>query len=193
MILAARYPKTLGRQGVTVNFVLKVPASVKVDLATVNGAIHLTGVQAAVKAETTNGSIEGTGLGGAIVAGTTNGSIKLSLAGLGENGIQAETTNGSIELKLPEALKATISARCVNGGISVSREGFPGQNFQGWFLSGLLGVGLRVPFSQKVSLSISTGVEATPGQHEIKSLSDDTLIYGSPYMAWWASVGLVLF
>ena len=118
--LEARYPKTLGRQGVTVSFTLKVPASVKVDLATVNGAIRLTGVQASVKAETTNGSIEGTGLGGAIVAGTTNGSIKLSLAGLGENGIQAETTNGSIELKLPEALKATISARCVNGGISVS-------------------------------------------------------------------------
>jgi DUF4097 and DUF4098 domain-containing protein YvlB len=118
--LETRYPKTLGRQGVTVNYTLRVPKSVKVNVATVNGSVNLTGVQASVKAETTNGSIEGSGLGGDIVADTTNGSVKLSVVGLGENGIRAETTNGSIELKLSEAVKATVSARCVNGGISVS-------------------------------------------------------------------------
>jgi hypothetical protein len=48
--LEARYPKGFGRQGVTVNYTLKVPKSVKVDVATVNGGIHLTGVQASVKA-----------------------------------------------------------------------------------------------------------------------------------------------
>jgi len=122
--LEARYPKTFGRQGVTVNYTLKVPKSVKVDVATVNGGIHLTGAQAAVKAETTNGNIEGSGLGSAIVASTTNGSIKISMAGLAGDGIKAETTNGSIELKLPEAAKATVSARCVNGGIAVNDLAF---------------------------------------------------------------------
>jgi hypothetical protein len=122
--LEARYPKTLGRQGVSVSFTLKVPKSVRVDVATVNGGIHLSGVQAAVKAETTNGSIEGSGLGGTVVADTTNGSIKLSLAGLGADGIRAETTNGTIEVALPEAAKATVSARCVNGGVSVSDLAF---------------------------------------------------------------------
>jgi DUF4097 and DUF4098 domain-containing protein YvlB len=115
-----RYPKGPGRQGVTVNFTLKVPKSVKVNVATVNGGIHLAGVQAAIRAESTNGSIEGSGLGSAIVADTTNGSIKLSMAGLAGDGVNAETTNGGIELKLPEAAKATVSARCVNGGIAVN-------------------------------------------------------------------------
>ena len=122
--LEAQYPKTLGRQGVSVSYTLKVPKSVKVDVATANGSIQLTGVQAAIKAESTNGNIEGSGLGSAIVASTTNGSIKLSVLGLGENGITAETTNGNIELKLPEAVKATVSARCVNGGIAVNDLGF---------------------------------------------------------------------
>lgn len=122
--LEAKYPKGLGRQRLSVNFTVKVPASVKVDVSTVNGTIHLTGVRSAVRAETTNGNIEGSGLGSAVVADTTNGSIKLSLAGLEGDGIRAETTNGSIELKLPEALKATVSARCVNGGISVKDLAF---------------------------------------------------------------------
>jgi DUF4097 and DUF4098 domain-containing protein YvlB len=122
--LETRYPKELGRRGVTVNYTLKVPRSVKVDVATVNGGIRLTGVQASIKAESTNGSIDGSGLGGTIVADTTNGSIKLILSGLGADGIRAETTNGTIDLKLPEGARATVSARCVNGGISVSDLAF---------------------------------------------------------------------
>jgi len=122
--LEARYPKSFGRQGATVNFTLKVPKSVKVDVATVNGGIHLTGVQSPVKAETTNGNIDGSGLGSVIVVSTTNGSIKLSMAGLAGDGIKAETTNGSIDVKLPESAKATVSARCVNGGIAVNDLAF---------------------------------------------------------------------
>ena len=119
-----RLPKGMGRQGISVTFTVKVPKSVKADVSTVNGGIHLTGVQAAVKAETTNGDIEGSGLGSTVAAATTNGSIKLRLSGLAVGGIKAETTNGSIDLKLPEAVKATVSARCVNGGISVNDLAF---------------------------------------------------------------------
>jgi hypothetical protein len=122
--LEAKYPKVLGRQGVTISFALRVPKSVKIDVSTVNGQIKLEGVLAAVKAETTNGTIEGRGLGSAVTASTTNGSIKLSMAGVTGNGVQAETTNGSIELKLPESAKASLSARCVNGGIAVSDLSF---------------------------------------------------------------------
>lgn len=118
--LESKYPRELGRHGVNVNYTLRVPKSVRVAVETVNGTIHLSGVQAAVKAETTNGNIDGKDLSASVEAGTTNGSIKLQMTGLGGDGVKAETTNGSINLKLPEAVKATVSARCVNGGIAVS-------------------------------------------------------------------------
>jgi len=122
--LETRYPKVLGRQGISVAYTVKVPRSLKVELSTVNGSVTLADVRGAVKAETTNGNIEGRGLGGVAVADTTNGSITLGLSGLDEAGVRAETTNGSIEVKLPETARATIEARCVNGGIRVSDLAF---------------------------------------------------------------------
>ena len=117
--LESTYPKELGRKGVTVTYKLRVPRSVRVALESVNGTIHLNGVQA-VKAETTNGNIEGRALAGEGTAGSTNGSIKLELTSLGVDGLTAETTNGTIDVKLPQDVKATLAARCVNGGIAVS-------------------------------------------------------------------------
>jgi hypothetical protein len=117
--IETRYPKPLGRQGVSVRYTLRVPKAVSVSVETVNGGVTITGIQAGVRAETTNGNVKGRGLGSAITASTTNGTIDVGMNGLAGD-VSLETTNGSIELRLPELAKATVSARCVNGGISVS-------------------------------------------------------------------------
>ncbi|MCX6552026.1 MAG: DUF4097 family beta strand repeat-containing protein [Acidobacteria bacterium] len=125
--LESKYPRELGRNGVSIQYTLRVPKSVRVGLDTVNGTIAIVGVRAGVKAETTNGNVEGRGLGNAVTASTTNGSIKVQMAEMGGDGVSLETTNGSIDLKLPEQAKATLSARCVNGGIGVSDLSFEKQ------------------------------------------------------------------
>jgi hypothetical protein len=118
--LEAKYPREFGRRGVSVEYTIRVPKSVRVGAETVNGTISITGVQAAVKAETTNGNVEGKGLAGNVSASTTNGSVRIQMTAIGADGVTLETTNGSIDLKLPGQTKATVSARCVNGGIDVS-------------------------------------------------------------------------
>jgi DUF4097 and DUF4098 domain-containing protein YvlB len=117
--LETRYPKPLGRQGVSVHYTLRVPKTVRVSLQTVNGSVTVAGIHAGVRAETTNGNVKGRALGSMIAASTTNGSITVAMAGLSGD-VSLETTNGSIDLKLPEQAKATLSAACVNGTISVS-------------------------------------------------------------------------
>ena len=108
--LEARYPKTFGRQGVTVNYTLKVPKSVKVDVATVNGGIHLTGVQASIKAETTNGSIE------------------LKLPEAAKATVSARCVNGGIAVndlafeKVGEGTKRKLDGKINGGGAPVSLE-----------------------------------------------------------------------
>jgi DUF4097 and DUF4098 domain-containing protein YvlB len=118
--LEAKYPKELGRRGVSIDYRIRLPKSVKITAGTVNGSITVTGVQSAVRAESTNGNVNGHELAGSVVASTTNGSLRIQMAQLGNDGVTLETTNGSIDLKLPGQAKASVSARCVNGGINVS-------------------------------------------------------------------------
>lgn len=118
-----RPPRMSGLSGQEVKWTLKVPKGVQVDLRTVNGRIHLTGLDGSVHAETTNGGVTGERMGSNVVeASAVNGGVSIELtAPLRADGrVEIETVNGGASLDLPSDSKATLSGRTVNGSVSVS-------------------------------------------------------------------------
>ncbi|AMY09763.1 hypothetical protein LuPra_02987 [Luteitalea pratensis] len=109
-------------QQLEVRYEVLVPATIAVNLTTVNGKVELDGVTGAVALETVNGGIEAQGLTGLRKAETVNGSIRLGLGSLPSEGAQIETVNGSVAVNMPSAAPANVSVRTVNGGITV--DGF---------------------------------------------------------------------
>src|ERR1019366_4491170 len=61
------------RNDVQVEFVVRLPAGVKIDASTVNGGVTVDGVTSTVVAHTVNGGIDARSTGGAVTARTTNG------------------------------------------------------------------------------------------------------------------------
>jgi DUF4097 and DUF4098 domain-containing protein YvlB len=120
--IEVRTPRFSGMSGHSVEWTIKVPKGVNVDLRTVNGGVRLKGLQGDIAAKTTNGGVEGTGIISQNVQATAvNGGIEIEFgAPLGADGkVEFETVNGGVEIGLPSESQATISARCVNGGVRV--------------------------------------------------------------------------
>jgi hypothetical protein len=117
-----RPPRISGPSGHEFKWTVKVPRGVSVDLRTVNGGVHITGLDAEVRARSTNGGVKGMGLTTSSVdAAVTNGGVEIHLARAVESGtFQLEAVNGGVSIDIPESSKADISGRCVNGGISTS-------------------------------------------------------------------------
>ena len=102
---------------VNVEFVVKVPAGVRLYARTVNGAIGASGLTAHADAETVNGSvkIETTGVAR---AQTVNGSVEASMGRADwSSDLEFKTVNGSIRVTLPRTASTTVDAETVNGSI----------------------------------------------------------------------------
>lgn len=106
------------RNDVQVEFVVKLPAGVKIDASTVNGGVEVDGATAEVVARTVNGSVEARSTGGPVSARTTNGDISVRSASLDRDDTDYSTTNGSITVELPASVNAEIDMRTVNGRLS---------------------------------------------------------------------------
>ena len=125
-----------GSTSASVEYDIKVPATVSLRLKSTNGHIEIEDVGGDVEATTTNGGIRARDLGGRLEAESTNGKIEaLGVAGTVDaettnGGIRAEitgssladdmrlsTTNGSVELRLAPGLAARIDARSGNGSV----------------------------------------------------------------------------
>ena len=116
-----RAPRFSGMSGHDIKWTLKIPRGVAVDLRTVNGGVHMDGLEGDIRARTTNGGITGTRMfATSLDAAVTNGGVNIELARPVSSGTFAvEAVNGGVNLSLPGDSKADISGRCVNGGISV--------------------------------------------------------------------------
>jgi hypothetical protein len=117
-----RPPRFNGPSGHEVRWTIRVPRTLAVDLRTVNGGVHLVGLEGSIRARTTNGGIVGRAIGAAVVdAAVTNGGVAIELARPVNAGTyELEAVNGGVSLTLPGESKADIAARCLNGGISVA-------------------------------------------------------------------------
>lgn len=107
------------RNDVSVHFVVRLPAGVKVRAHTVNGAIDVSGARAEVVANTVNGRIAASTSNGPVDARTVNGGIKVSMQALeGTGDMEFETVNGSVEVTAPANLAAELSMSTVNGSLT---------------------------------------------------------------------------
>jgi hypothetical protein len=118
----SRPPRMSGFNGHEIEWTIKVPRGVVVDLRTVNGGVRLSGLQGEVHAKTTNGGVKGVNITANILeASSVNGGIDIELgSALDADGtIDIETVNGGVTLGMASDSKATIVARAVNGGVRV--------------------------------------------------------------------------
>ena len=106
-----------------VEFTVRVPRGVNVDVGTVNGSVDVRGATGEVHASSVNGGVEAISEGGPVSASTVNGSIRASMRTLGSGGLEFSTLNVSITVELPEDLNADLRMNTVNGTLS-SRD-FP--------------------------------------------------------------------
>ena len=106
-----------------VEFTVRVPRGVNVNVGTVNGSVDVRGATGEVNASSVNGGVEAISDGGPVTASTVNGSIRASMRSLGSGELEFSTVNGSITVELPEELNADLRMTTVNGTLS-SRD-FP--------------------------------------------------------------------
>ncbi len=118
----SRPPRLSGFSSHEIEWTVKVPKGIIVDLRTVNGGVRLNGLSNEIHAKTTNGGVKGAGIVPSVIeASAVNGGIEFELASPldSTDSIEMETVNGGVELALASESKATFAARCVNGGVHV--------------------------------------------------------------------------
>jgi hypothetical protein len=107
------------RNDVSVEFVVRVPDGVRVDVNTVNGAVDIRGVSGDVSARTVNGNVDAASTGGPVTARTVNGDVRVRMSKLGSaEELNYETVNGSVTVELPQSLGASVDLSTVNGRVS---------------------------------------------------------------------------
>jgi len=102
---------------VNVDFVVRVPARVRLHARTVNGAIDASGLSADADAETVNGSVK-IQTSGVARAQAVNGSVNATMGRADwSSEVAFKTVNGSIRVILPASASTTVEAETVNGRI----------------------------------------------------------------------------
>jgi hypothetical protein len=118
----SRPPRLGGFSSHSIEWTIKVPKGLIVDVRTTNGGVRLNGLSNEIHAKTTNGGVKGLNIFASVIeASAVNGGVEFELAAPldSASSIEMETVNGGVELALPAESKATIAARCVNGGVKV--------------------------------------------------------------------------
>lgn len=125
----------------SVEFTVRLPAGVRMDGRTVNGAVDIDGATSSVVARTVNGGVTARSTGGPVSAETVNGSITVRAASLGNDRTEYKTVNGSITVEIGESSNVDLDMSTVNGSVSsdfpITIEG----NFSRRHLRGTLGRG----------------------------------------------------
>ncbi len=119
----SRPPRMSGFGGHEIEWIVKVPRGLTVDLRTVNGGVRLNGLSGDIHAKTTNGGVKGSGIiPGVLEASSVNGGVEIELGAPldATDSIEMTTVNGGVTLGLAPESKATITARAVNGGVRVT-------------------------------------------------------------------------
>lgn len=100
------------------DFVVEVPANVRVDAKTTNGAVDIDGSAAGVIARVTNGNVSARNVSGPIALATTNGNVGLSIDSIADSdSIRVSATNGNIQAELPAALQGRFDLSASNGRV----------------------------------------------------------------------------
>ena len=114
--VVTHYPHDEGVD-VAVEYHIHVPRDAQVQrVATVNGGLHITGINNAGELRTVNGNVEVFESSGRISAHTTNGNLRLELNRFdGQSSLTAETVNGSVMIGMPSDAGGSIDITTLNG------------------------------------------------------------------------------
>jgi hypothetical protein len=105
--------------GVSVRWVVHVPATAVLSIDSANGAIAVEGVTAALSARTSNGGIKVSGAGPIVTARSSNGEVDVMIATLagGTPKIEMRSSNGGLTLHVPKSFGTRVEAHTSNGAI----------------------------------------------------------------------------
>ena len=105
---------------VEIDYVLKVPPSISLDVSTVNGRIATRGTDGATEASTVNGAIDIETSGThELQASTVNGRVKATFT-KSFSGARFKSVNGGVEAALPNSASFTVNLSQVNGDFEAS-------------------------------------------------------------------------
>jgi len=109
-----------GRSEKRINYVLRVPATISLDVSTINGRIVTRGVDGGTEAATVNGTIDVETDGkNELTATTVNGRVKAKfLRSFG--GARFKTVNGGVEATFPNDASFNVDLSQVNGDFEAS-------------------------------------------------------------------------
>ena len=113
-------PILFGRHKQRINYVLRVPPTVSLDISTVNGRITTRGVDGATDVATVNGTIDvETGGTHELQATTVNGRVRAKFTHSFQ-GARFKTVNGGVEATLPQSASFNVDLSQVNGDFEAS-------------------------------------------------------------------------
>lgn len=106
------------RNDVSVEFVVKLPAGVRVVVSSVNGEVSVEDATAEVEATSVNGSVWAASNGGPVEASTVNGDVRARMGQRNNRDLRFSTINGTVIVQVPENADAELSMSTVNGSVS---------------------------------------------------------------------------
>lgn len=114
------FPFLFERNEVEIDYVLKVPATVSLDLGTVNGRIVTRGTEGSTEASSVNGTLDLETAGmQELNATTVNGRVKAKFL-RSFQGAKFKSVNGGVEAILPNDASFTVDLSQVNGDFEAS-------------------------------------------------------------------------
>lgn len=116
--VTVEYPRFNGLNSVEVEWEIKVPTGVAVDIRNTNGSLRMAGLDAAVVGRTSNGRVQADALTSPSVdVKTTNGRILIDYARplVDSDRVSIDSTNGGVTLTIPESSRLSLKADLTNG------------------------------------------------------------------------------
>ena len=105
-----------GKGEVRVEWTVRLPAGVKLDVRDVDGTVLIKGATSDVLVHTVNGSIDASTGSGAVELKAVNGDVTVTMSGAPTR-LTLKTVNGSATATLPKDLSATVALSSVRGAI----------------------------------------------------------------------------
>jgi DUF4097 and DUF4098 domain-containing protein YvlB len=118
IVIKKEHPKPPKKVRVQVNYYIRCPRRLEVEVHTLNGGVRVHGMAAAIQAATANGDVEIRGGRGRLHARTKNGKVLAEVDVLEERG-EFSSANGKVEVKI-SAGQAPVEAQTLNGSVAVS-------------------------------------------------------------------------
>lgn len=99
-----------------VDFTVRVPAGVRVSLASVSGDVYATGLHSPVRAASVSGNVR-VSSDGPVQASSVSGDVEATLGRTAGQSLRFNSVSGDVTLRVPASLDADFSARTLSGSI----------------------------------------------------------------------------